>query len=90
VVSLSVCLSVGWSVCHNCEPGVRWGPDPPMQRGNFEGEKGQPRVKHSDSGMSWAKVAELIEMPCGMWTGMGARKACVRWGSTLASRDEHD
>ena len=31
------------------EPCIRWGPDAPMGRDNFEGEQGQPIVKYSDA-----------------------------------------
>ena len=31
------------------ESCVRWGPDIPMGRGNFEGGKGRPTVKYRDT-----------------------------------------
>jgi len=31
------------------EPCIRWGADPPMGRGNFEGGKGSPIVKYRDT-----------------------------------------
>ena len=30
--------------------------------------------------MSHAKTAESIEMPSGIWTWVGPKKSCIRWG----------
>jgi len=48
------------------------GPDP-HAKGSFEG-KWRPIVKYRDSAVSCAKIAELIEMPFGVWTLVGPRK----------------
>ena len=31
------------------EPCIRWDPDPPMERGNFEGGKGRPIVNYMET-----------------------------------------
>jgi len=49
------------------------GPDAPMRRGNFEGEKGRPIVNYRDTAVVCAKTAEPIEMPFGLWARMGPR-----------------
>ena len=43
-----------------------------MGRGNFEGE-GRPIVKYRDSAVSYAKTAEPIEIPFGLWIQVGPR-----------------
>jgi len=37
------------------EPCIRWGPNPPMGRGNFEGVKGRPIVNCRDTAVTCAK-----------------------------------
>jgi len=37
-------------------------------------------VCRSDTTVSCAKTAEPIEMTFGMWTPVGPRKPCIRWG----------
>jgi len=59
-------------------------PDPPMGRGNFEGEKGPPIVKYRDSVVPCTKTAEPIEMPFGLWARMGRRNHVLDWGSSGA------
>ena len=49
------------------------GPDAPMRRGNFEGEKGRPIVNYRDTAVICAKTAEPIEMPFGFWARIGPR-----------------
>jgi len=49
------------------------GSDRPWEVGNFEG-KGMPRHLRRHSAVSCAKTVEPIEMPFGLWTGIGARK----------------
>jgi len=43
----------------------------PTRRGILEGGKWRPIVKYSDSAVSWAKTAELIEMPFGTLSRVG-------------------
>ena len=47
------------------EPCIRWGPDPLMGMGNFEGE-GAAIVKYGDT-LQWAEP----NMPFGLWARMG-------------------
>ena len=42
------------------EPYIRWGRDPPMGRGNFEGEKGDPLVKYRDTMRSSVKKRRIF------------------------------
>ena len=42
------------------------GPDPPMGRATFEGEKGPPIVKYRDTVVPCTKTAEAIKMPFGL------------------------
>ena len=44
-----------------------------MGRGNLAGGKGRLIVKYRDTLWSHAKMAELIEMPFGLWAEMGCR-----------------
>ena len=53
------------------EPCITSGPDPPMQRGNFEVERGGPLGLPA---MNCVKTAEQIELPFGIWTRMVSRK----------------
>jgi len=48
------------------------GPDPPMGRGNFEGER-CPLVKNRDTVVPCANTAEPIETPFGLLAQMGRR-----------------
>jgi len=59
------------------------GADPPMGRANFEGGKGLPIVKYA---VIYAKTAEPIEMPFGLWAWMG-RKNHVLDGGPAVLRD---
>jgi len=68
--SLSVGLSQSWALQKwlnqlRCrleyrprKSSIRWGPDPPMRRVNFEGAKRLPIVKYRDS-LPWAVQQEL-------------------------------
>jgi len=51
------------------------GSDPPMGRGNFEGERASHCTVYGHSTDICAKTAEPIEMPFrfGLWTRMGRR-----------------
>jgi len=48
------------------------GPDTPMGKGNFEGERGVP-LQSGHYAVICAKTAEPIEMPFGLWARMGPR-----------------
>jgi len=50
----------------------------PMGRGNLRGGKEWPIVKYKDTAVSCAKMAELIEMPFGIWTRVVPRKHVLR------------
>jgi len=52
------------------EPCIRWGPDAPMGRGNFEGEQGQPIVKYSDA-LPWGMQKWLNPSRCRLRFGIG-------------------
>ena len=62
VVGLPVCRYVTVvspaKTAEPIEPCIRWGPGPPMGRGNFWWEKERPVVKYSDS-LPWAVQQEL-------------------------------
>ena len=45
----------------------------PMGRGDFEG-KSMPGHARRHSDVNWAKTAEPIEMPFGLWIQVGSRK----------------
>ena len=61
----------------------------PMQMDNFEGGAVHRKV-YGHSTVSYAKTAELIEMPFGMWTLAGPRKhvldGCTYTGATRRIR----
>jgi len=48
-----------------------------------------PSVNLSVTIMSRAKTTEPIEVPLGVWTRVGPKKARVRWGCTLAPSGEY-
>ena len=46
------------------EPCIRWLPDPPLGRGNFEGKwRSIIKCKEGRVAVSYAKMAESLEMP---------------------------
>jgi len=53
---------------------IRWGPDPTMESGKFEGESAAHCKVQGRSAASRAKTAEPIEMPFGLWTRVPPRK----------------
>jgi len=66
------------------EPCIRWGPDPPMGRGNFEGRKGRPIVKYRGHYVViCAKTAEPIEMPFGLWAWINPRNHLLDGGPAV-------
>jgi len=48
------------------EPCIKWGPDPLMGRGNFEGEKGRLTVKYRDTLRSSVQKRLDRSMPFGL------------------------
>jgi len=60
------------------------GSDPPMGRGKFLEENGRPIVKYRDilhsSTVVCGKMAELMEMPFGLWARMGPRNPVLHGG----------
>jgi len=58
------------------ESCVRWGPDPPWELAIW-GERG---AHCKASAVSCAKMAELIEMPFGMLSGLDLKEPRIRWG----------
>jgi len=62
------------------EPCIRFGPDHPMRRGNFEGERG-PIVKYRDTLQSSVQK-RLKRSRCHLGYGLGcAKESCNRWRS---------
>jgi len=55
------------------------GPDPSMGTDNFD-QEGRPIVKYRDTAVSYAKTAEPIEMPFGLWAQVGPRKHVLEGG----------
>jgi len=55
------------------EACIRWGPDPPCKRAILGG-KDMPEHAQQYSAMSCEKMAEPIDMPFGLLTGVGRRK----------------
>ena len=49
------------------------GPDLPIGRGNFEGERASHCEVYGHSAVICAKMAEPIEMPFSLWAPMGPR-----------------
>ena len=60
----------------------------PHAKGQFLGERTCPGMP-DDIVVSYAKMAEQIEMPFGLWT-RGPKEACVTWGCTLAPPGEYE
>jgi len=61
---------------------IRWGSRSPTGRGNFEGQKGRPIVKHRNT-LQWAVQKRLNWSRCHLGCGLGrAKESCARWGST--------
>jgi len=54
------------------EACIRWGPDPPCRGAIIRG-KDMPRHARHHSTVSCAKMAELIDLPFGLWTRVGQR-----------------
>ena len=54
-------------------------PDPSMGRGNFEGD-GWSIVKYRDTEVIYAKMAEPMEIPFGLWAWMGPRNPVLDGG----------
>ena len=52
------------------EPCIRWGPEPPMARGNFDGRKGRPIVKYRDTLRSFMQKL-LKRLRCRLGWGLG-------------------
>jgi len=67
------------------EPCIRWVPDPPLGRGNFEG-KWQSIIKYKDA-LQWSMQKWLNRSRCrfGTWTWL----ACISWGCTLGPPGEY-
>ena len=64
------------------EPCIRWGPDPPMGRGDFEGRKGRPIVKYRDVPLCGHLYKNGRTGRDALWV-VGSdrpRESCVRWG----------
>jgi len=53
----------------------------PMGRGNYEGRRGTHCKVYGHSTMSYAKTAEPIENPLGVWTRVGPRKHVLGGGA---------
>jgi len=51
----------------------------PLCEGAIFTRKGMPGHARLHSAVSCTKMAELIEMPFGLWTSSGPEEACVRW-----------
>jgi len=66
------------------ESCIRWAPDPPVGRGNFEGGKGGPLVQGLPA-VSCAKMTEPIQMPFGLRTRVGPRKHVLGGMRTIAT-----
>jgi len=92
-VALSVCYTSepcknGWSdqvaICipdsgRPNEPGITWGPDANMGRGNFEGGNRQTIVKYRDTPRSSVKTW-LNRLRCHLRRGFhGPNASCVTW-----------
>ena len=54
-----------------------------MERGNFEGGKRRPIVKYGDTAVLYAKTAESIGMPFGLWAGMDHRNHVLDGGPAV-------
>ena len=55
------------------EACTRWGPDPPCEGAIIRG-KDMPGYARRHSAMSCSKMAEPIDMPTGLWSGVGRSK----------------
>ena len=54
-----------------------------MGRGKFLGENGRPIVKYRDTAVLYAKTAESIGMPFGLWAGMDHRNHVLDGGPAV-------
>jgi len=62
------------------EPCVRWGPNSPIGRVNFEGEKGHTIVKYWESVVICVKTAKPIDITFGLWARMDRRNRVLGGG----------